>query len=175
MLQRSSNFLRFISRRSARCISSSNARFISSTETNTTDNVEPSNKSHSKDQESSIKDNDAIKDNEDSVQYERYGPITIIGLNKTHKRNAINQQMASKISEAIANFENDDSSPVGKYLTPLSFCSFCSYGPLNIGVIHGVGGSFCSGYDIDDLQSDTLKLENMVNHEGSVVSVIVCI
>ncbi len=91
-------------------------------------------------------------DNDDLVQVERYGPLTIIALNRTEKRNAINQQMAFKICEAITNFENDESSTVG--------------------VIHGVGGSFSSGYDIDDLQSETLKLENMMNAEGSVVSFV---
>lgn len=89
-------------------------------------------------------------DSEDSVQVSRYGSVTIIELNRTKKRNAINQQMAFKICEAITKFENDESSPVG--------------------VIHGVGGSFSSGYDIDDLQSDTLKLENLLNSEGTAVS-----
>ncbi|XP_037046008.1 probable enoyl-CoA hydratase [Bradysia coprophila] len=87
-------------------------------------------------------------DKEDSVLVERYGSLTIIGLNRTQKRNAINQEMAFKICEAITNFENDDTSPVG--------------------IIHGVGGSFSSGYDIGDLQSETIKLENLMSSEGSV-------
>lgn len=89
-------------------------------------------------------------DNEDTVQVERYDSLTIIGLNRIQKRNAINQEMALKICEAITNFENDDTSPVG--------------------IIHGVGGSFCSGYDISELESETLKLENLLSSQGTVVS-----
>lgn len=118
-------------------------RCNSSTEINSTDTAE----SNSKNQETRTNSENG---NEDLVQVERYGPVTIIALNRTQKRNAINQKMAFKICEAITNFENDESSTVG--------------------VIHGVGGSFCSGYDIDDLQSETLKLENLMNAEGSVVS-----
>lgn len=55
-----------------------------------------------------------------------------------------------KICEAITNFENDETSPVG--------------------VLHGVGGSFSSGFDIDELQSETMKLEHFMNSEGVVVS-----
>lgn len=113
------------------------ARCYSSTEINATEVIGANN----------VNDND-----EDTIQIERHGPITIIELNRTQKRNAINQQMAVKICEAITNFENDDSSTVG--------------------VIHGVGGSFSAGYDIDDLQSETLKLENLMNSEGTVVSFI---
>lgn len=119
-------------------------RSMSSTETNTTEAVNP----NLIDQETLA---NSVTDNEDLVQVERYGDLTIIGLNRTQKRNAINQQMSLKICEAITNFENDSSSTVG--------------------VIHGVG-SFSSGYDIDDLQSDTLKLENLMNSEGSVVSCV---
>lgn len=70
----------------------------------------------------------SVNDNEELVQVERYGDLTIIGLNRTQKRNAINQPMSLKICEAITNFENDDTSTVG--------------------VLHGLGGSFSSGYDI---------------------------
>lgn len=90
------------------------------------------------------------RNTDDVVEVERMGPLTIIGLNRTHKRNAINQQMAFKICEAITNFENDDTSTVG--------------------VIHGIGGSFSSGYDIDELQNETLKVEHFINSEGAVVS-----
>lgn len=138
MFQRSSKLVRCM------CRSKTFSRIVqcnSSTKITTTD--EP----NLKDQESLP---NSVNDNEDFVQVERYGPVTIIGLNRTQKRNAINQQMAFKICEAITNFENDKSSTVG--------------------VIHGVGGSFCSGYDIDDLQSETLKVENLMNSEGSVVS-----
>lgn len=142
MFQRASKLVRCICR--SKSISLTRiVRCNSSTEIKTTQVIEP------KDQES-LSNN--VNDNEDLIQVERYGPLTIIGLNRTQKRNAINQQMAFKICEAITNFENDESSTVG--------------------VIHGVGGSFSSGYDIDDLQSETLKLENLMNSEGSVVSAV---
>lgn len=135
MIQHSSKLLQSICRRIA---FPKQVRCYSLTEKDTTAVNEPTGEEIS------------VNNNEDMIITERYGPVTIIQLNRTHKRNAINQEMAFKVCEAITKFENDDTSPVG--------------------VIHGLGGSFCAGYDIDELQSETLKLENLMNSEGSVVS-----
>lgn len=148
MFQRSLQLLRYISKNEivpVRCINS----------TQIVNSVNKSNLEHQSNDEQSgvVKETDLVNDTEDLIQVERYDSITIIGLNRRQKRNAINQPMALKICEAITNFENDDSSPVG--------------------VLHGVGGTFSAGYDIDDLQSETLKLEHLVNSEGTVVSTFI--
>lgn len=58
--------------------------------------------------------------------------------------------MASKLCDAITAFENDETSTVG--------------------VLHGIGGSFSSGYDLNELGADNLRPEEVLFHtEGSVV------
>lgn len=90
---------------------------------------------------------------DDYVKTEKHGAITIISLNRPAKRNAINNEMALKICDAITSFENDDTSSVG--------------------VLYGVGGSFSSGYDLNELGTENLRPEEVLLHsEGSVVSEI---
>lgn len=76
--------------------------------------------------------------------------ITLIGINRPKQRNAINLETAEKLSKAIHEFEADKSSPVG--------------------VLYGVGGSFCAGYDIHELESQCAKgsLNFLLRHEGSI-------
>ena len=69
----------------------------------------------------------------DEVVVEKLGAITTIGLNRPEKRNCVNSTTARKLSEAISNFENDDAALVG--------------------VLHGIGGNFCSGYDLSELSA----------------------
>lgn len=80
-----------------------------------------------------------------SIITEKYKLVTIISLNRPHKRNALNKLMLRDLSEAISQFENDDTSTVG--------------------VLCGVGGNFSVGYDLDELnacvKNETEIVENI--------------
>ena len=77
-----------------------------------------------------------------TVLQEKDGEITIITLNRANKRNAINRQMVKELNEAITAFELDKTSTVG--------------------VLYGSGGSFSSGYDMDELLVDNeIKLASI--------------
>uniref|UniRef100_A0A1A9WPG8 Enoyl-CoA hydratase n=1 Tax=Glossina brevipalpis TaxID=37001 RepID=A0A1A9WPG8_9MUSC len=90
------------------------------------------------------------KQEDNSILVEKDECITLIGINRPKKRNAINAQTAEKLSVALSNFEADNTSPIA--------------------VLYGEGGSFCSGYDIQDLQmqADKGSLDYLMRHEGSV-------
>lgn len=89
--------------------------------------------------------------NADVILVDKDGPITIISLNRPECRNAINRAMAHDLCEAITDFENDDTA--------------------TIGVLHGIGGSFSSGYDMHELLFDNIKPETLLQMEGSVVCI----
>lgn len=82
------------------------------------------------------------------VLVEKDGPITLIGINRPEHRNAVNDLTAEQLSKAFHDFENDDTSSVG--------------------VLYGVGGSFCSGYDINELSSDNVEANLLMKAEGTV-------
>jgi len=69
------------------------------------------------------------------VVVEKYDALTLIGLNRPSKRNALNQQLLSSLSEAITNYENDNNA--------------------RSAVLYGVGGNFCAGLDLDDISSNS--------------------
>ncbi|KAJ9584142.1 hypothetical protein L9F63_021507 [Diploptera punctata] len=69
----------------------------------------------------------------DEILVEKLGPITTIGINRPNKRNCVNRKTAKQLSEAISQFENDDSALVA--------------------VLHGIGGNFCAGYDLEELST----------------------
>ena len=64
--------------------------------------------------------------------YEKQGNITMIGINRIETRNSINTQVTNELNDRIREFESDPSADVG--------------------VLYGVGGSFCSGYDLGEIQ-----------------------
>lgn len=65
----------------------------------------------------------------DAVQTSHPIPgITVLTLNRSHRRNAVNTATAKKLYEAVLAFEAD---PAAK-----------------IGILHGNNGTFCAGYDL---------------------------
>lgn len=76
----------------------------------------------------------------DLVVSERYKSITIITLNRPEHKNALNKVMIDKIIEAIKTFENDASS--------------------TIAILNGIGGNFCTGYDLEDLEENVKSNRN---------------
>lgn len=88
---------------------------------------------------------------EGSIVVEKEKNITLIAINRPKVRNAIDVMTGKKLSAAITDFENDPKADVG--------------------VLHGVGGSFCSGYDLTELagqqQDSPLPIHTIVhNPEG---------
>lgn len=71
------------------------------------------------------------------VKLERQGSVFVISLNRPHKRNAINKDMAAALRHAFQTFETDDTATVG--------------------VLHGIGGSFSSGYDMKEFFEESVK------------------
>ncbi|XP_052835458.1 probable enoyl-CoA hydratase [Drosophila gunungcola] len=85
-----------------------------------------------------------------TVLVEKDSHITLIGLNREQQRNSIDASTAEQLTEAISQFEQDDSSPVG--------------------VLYGIGGSFCAGYDLQELEAEAQRgsLNFLLRHEGSI-------
>src|SRR5687767_1567563 len=70
----------------------------------------------------------------DPIQYEVDGHIARIWLNRPHKRNSVSQQLLQELDEAMTKAENDPQ--------------------VRVLVIRGREGTFCSGFDLDELQGD---------------------
>jgi enoyl-CoA hydratase len=68
------------------------------------------------------------------IQYELDGHVARIWLNRPHKRNAVSQQLLSELDEARRRAEADEN--------------------VRVMVIRGREGTFCSGFDLDELQED---------------------
>lgn len=62
------------------------------------------------------------------------GNVRTIGINRPEKRNCLNSETVIALEKAIEDFENDENS--------LS------------GVLYGIGGNFCAGYDLKEIAAD---------------------
>ncbi|CAG2117759.1 unnamed protein product, partial [Medioppia subpectinata] len=65
------------------------------------------------------------------VIVERREEVTLIGINRPEVRNCVNRETARQLLRAIADFEADTTSAAA--------------------VLHGIGGTFCAGYDLKEL------------------------
>jgi enoyl-CoA hydratase/carnithine racemase len=68
------------------------------------------------------------------IQYEVEGHVARIWLNRPHKRNSVSQQLLQELDEARQRAEDDPE--------------------VRVMVIRGREGTFCSGFDLDELQGD---------------------
>jgi enoyl-CoA hydratase/carnithine racemase len=68
------------------------------------------------------------------IQYEVDGHVARIWLNRPHKRNSVSQQLLQELDDARIRAENDPE--------------------VRVMVIRGRDGTFCSGFDLDELQGD---------------------
>uniref|UniRef100_A0A1B6HK87 Enoyl-CoA hydratase n=1 Tax=Homalodisca liturata TaxID=320908 RepID=A0A1B6HK87_9HEMI len=60
--------------------------------------------------------------------------VMTIGINRPETCNALNYDTANRLSDAISQLEEDDS--------------------VLVGVIHGVAGNFCSGFDLKEINNE---------------------
>uniref|UniRef100_A0A336M8K9 CSON013613 protein n=1 Tax=Culicoides sonorensis TaxID=179676 RepID=A0A336M8K9_CULSO len=67
----------------------------------------------------------------ENIIVEKCEGVTLIGINRPEKRNCVNRVTASQLITAINEFESDEKSTVG--------------------VLYGVGGSFCAGFDLSEV------------------------
>ena len=83
------------------------------------------------------------KDDDQSVVVEKLKEFKVvsIGLNRPNKRNCVNRETSEKLYEAFCEFENDDE--------------------YNVAILHGIGGNFCAGYDLDELAN--VDRDNIAN------------
>lgn len=73
-----------------------------------------------------------------------------IGINRPEKRNCVDTYTAEKLRQAIQDFENDTS--------------------VYAGVLYGIGGNFCAGYDLNELsQLDETRVLDTLHEEGTMV------
>lgn len=66
-----------------------------------------------------------------SVIIEDRGKVRLIGINRPDVRNAVNQSTAQELKQAFTDFDTDSE--------------------MKVAVLHGIGGSFCAGYDLSEL------------------------
>lgn len=63
----------------------------------------------------------------------KIGAVGTVGINRPAKRNCVNHSTADQLLEAFKEFDQDD-----------SVCAI---------VLHGIGGNFCAGYDLQELST----------------------
>jgi len=82
------------------------------------------------------------------VQVESRGAVQLIALNRPAQRNAVNSTAARQLHHAFAQFESDSS--------------------CHVAVLHGVGGTFCAGYDLKEVAEAREGFELPKNVRGGV-------
>jgi len=73
----------------------------------------------------------------DVIQYEVEDYVAHIWLNRPHKRNCVSAQLMQELGDAVRRADADPD--------------------VRVMVLRGRGNTFCSGYDLDELQDDYLK------------------
>eukprot|EP00049_Salpingoeca_infusionum_P015358 m.298043 g.298043 ORF g.298043 m.298043 type:complete len:293 (+) comp15860_c0_seq1:145-1023(+) len=74
------------------------------------------------------------------------GSILSIGINRPQAKNAVNPQTATELAAAIRHFED----------TP----------ELKVGILHGVGNTFCAGFDLKELSKQNKRKSVELHHVG---------
>ncbi|XP_018372509.1 PREDICTED: carnitinyl-CoA dehydratase-like [Trachymyrmex cornetzi] len=86
------------------------------------------------------------KDKEKTILVKQMNKITTIGINRPEKRNCLDVATAHLLSETLDEFENNEESLVG--------------------VLYGVGGNFCAGYDLKEIADYDGENEESIPHFG---------
>jgi len=86
---------------------------------------------------------------EKTILVKQMGKVTTIGINRPEKRNCLDVATAHLLSETLDEFENNEESLVG--------------------VLYGVGGNFCAGYDLKEIANYNGENEGSIPHFGPLV------
>ncbi|GFX06426.1 enoyl-CoA hydratase domain-containing protein 2, mitochondrial [Trichonephila clavipes] len=73
-------------------------------------------------------------------------PLHLIGINRPEKRNCVNSETASELKKAFENFSEDSQAKAA--------------------VLYGVGGTFCAGYDLQEVSIGNVSLSPDVGPMG---------
>ncbi|TGZ31957.1 carnitinyl-CoA dehydratase [Temnothorax longispinosus] len=90
--------------------------------------------------------NASVDDKEKPILVKQMGKVTAIGINRPEKRNCLDVATAHLLSETLDAFENNEESLVG--------------------VLYGVGGNFCAGYDLKEIADYNGENEESIPHFG---------
>lgn len=71
---------------------------------------------------------------EDDIQFERDGHVARVWLNRPQKRNSVNHEILERLDQIITEVDSDPD--------------------LRVLVLRGREGTFCSGFDLDELRAD---------------------
>jgi enoyl-CoA hydratase/carnithine racemase len=89
---------------------------------------------------------------EDDIQFERDGHVARVWLNRPWKKNSVNQAILKRLDEIITEVDADPE--------------------LRVLVLRGRGGTFCSGFDLDELKAEFVG--STLGMEVAVVSAKIC-
>lgn len=84
-----------------------------------------------------------------SIVVSQTGPITLFGLSRPQRKNALDCTAAQELAEALDEFDENEESKVG--------------------IIHGIGGNFCSGFDLEEIAKSEGDSDRLP-HFGALVS-----
>jgi enoyl-CoA hydratase len=88
----------------------------------------------------------------DEIQFERDGHVARVWFNRPWKKNCVTVPILERLDEIITEVDNDPE--------------------LRVLVLRGRGGTFCSGFDLDSLQSEYIG--NSTAMEVAVISAKIC-
>lgn len=75
-----------------------------------------------------------------NIEVTTVGKVLVIGLNRPAYRNAVNRETAGELYQAFRLFDSDEN--------------------VDVGVLYGKGGTFCSGYDLKEIAGATHQQGN---------------
>ncbi|XP_054002720.1 short-chain-enoyl-CoA hydratase-like [Hylaeus anthracinus] len=83
---------------------------------------------------------------EKNIVVDYFESVTTIGINCPQKKNCLDLTTVQELTDELEKFENDEKSVVG--------------------VLHGIGGNFCSGYDLKEIARYNGKNEEILPQFG---------
>lgn len=84
------------------------------------------------------------------VVVEDRGPVRLIGINRPEKRNCVNRETAIQLNDAFDQFDKNDK--------------------MKVAVLHGIGGTFCAGYDLSELSNiDSMNMSDIEENLDKII------
>ncbi|KAK2580637.1 hypothetical protein KPH14_007745 [Odynerus spinipes] len=87
---------------------------------------------------------------EKSITISRIGQVMLIGINRPEKKNALDAVTAQLLCDALDEFEKDEQAVTG--------------------VLHGIGGNFCAGFDLHEIANCDEGKEEILPHFGALAN-----
>ncbi|XP_035723668.1 short-chain-enoyl-CoA hydratase-like [Vespa mandarinia] len=87
---------------------------------------------------------------EKSIIVNKSDKITLIAINRPEKKNALDSATAQLLCDALDEFDKDENAVVG--------------------VLHGIGGNFCSGFDLHEIANYNQEKEDNLPQYGTLAN-----